>query len=211
MAKEIHDDVRDSGLTQISAPANWGGGVMSMVMCMGRPADATDAATLYPAGKRVSDVIAMVDGDYTLQSRSGGGREVSVGAKSSTAAASVFAALVGGTATGGSATALVDTGIGWTVDEHVGWVCVITAGTGSGQREIIASNTIDVLVPENDWVTAPDATSVYDIRPDVCVVHYDGGGTPRVLVIVNESQDNDVANASTLNIPAHTVGLGPVV
>jgi len=205
MAKQYHNDVYDKGLEQISNSANWGGGVMSMVMCMAKPANAAEASTLYPAGKRVSGAVVMAGGDFTLQNKSGGGREVAVGAKSDTAGVTVTQA-DSGTATSGTTTALNDTAKAWTVDEHIGWACEITGGTGSGQKFIIASNTATQLVPEVALTTAPDATSTYKIVPDLCVVLYDGG-TSRVLSVVNESNDGDIANGSTLNFPAHTLGI----
>jgi len=210
MAKKLDDHVRDNGLVQISTAANWGGGVMNMVMCMREPTSAADAAALYPSGARVSDVIAMAEGDYTLQNRAGGGREVAVAAKSAAAAVTV-AATTGLTATGGTVSTLDDADQAWTVDEHKGWLVEITGGTGAGQVRIIASNTATQLVPTVDFTTAPDNTSVYSIKPDVCVAHYDGGASPRVLAVINESQDNDIANGSTLNIPAHAIGFGLAV
>lgn len=85
----IHPDILDFGLTQISNSANWNGGVMKQVICVGTPANLTEATTLYPTGKRVSSEISMAGGDFTLQNKSGGGREVVVAAKVGTVAATI--------------------------------------------------------------------------------------------------------------------------
>lgn len=67
------------------------------------------------------------------------------------------------TATSGSTSTLADTGIGWTIDEHVGKNVEITSGTGAGQIRRIESNTIDTLTVSDLFTTAPDSTSVYKI------------------------------------------------
>jgi len=205
--KKLHNDVRDKGLEQISNSANWGGGVMSMVVVMGNPATAAEASTLYPAGKRISDVVAMVGGDFVLGDKAGGGRETSVAAKSPNAAVTIANADTG-TATTGGAAVLNDTAKAWTLDEHLDWICAITAGIGAGQSEIIVSNAATQLTVANNWATPPDATSVYEIRPDIGVALYDGGGSPRVLSVANDSQDNEIASGTTMNIPAHAIGIG---
>lgn len=66
-----------------------------------------------------------------------------------------------GTATGGGASSLEDITKAWDTDEHAGKMCIITGGTGSGQRRIVASNTGTAVVPTVDFTTAPDATSTY--------------------------------------------------
>jgi len=73
-----------------------------------------------------------------------------------------------GTATGGSATTLVDSGKTWTVNEWAGFQVYITAGTGNGQAGMITSNTATTLTiaAEDGFVTfspSPDGTSVYKI------------------------------------------------
>jgi len=206
MSQDYHVDVYDKGLEQISNSANWGGGVLKMVMCMAKPADDTEASTLYPSGKRVSGVINMAGGDFTLQNKAGGGREIVTAVKVDAAGVTVVST-ENGTAESGSAAALVDTNKAWTVDAWKGWVVEITAGTGAGQKRVISTNSATQLTPETNFTTAPDATSVYKITPDLCIVLYDAGGSPRVLAVVNEDQNGDVAENSVLNIPSLTLGI----
>lgn len=72
-----------------------------------------------------------------------------------------------GTASGGTTTTLVDSGIGWTSNEYSDYVVWIYGGTGSGQYSRITSNTTDTLTLTDTLTTAPDATSTYRIIPDV--------------------------------------------
>lgn len=206
MSKSLHNDVYDKGLEQISNSANWGGGVMSMTICAGAPANVTEASTLYPTGKRISTVIAMAGGDFSLGNKSGGGREITVSAKTDAAQVTVVKA-DSGTATSGGANTLTDTGKAWTNNVHAGRIVKITGGTGSGQSGVIASNTATQLTVSVNWATPPDATSTYEIREDIVAAFYDGGGTPRLLAVTNESNDAEVANGTTLNIPAQTIGI----
>jgi hypothetical protein len=71
--------------------------------------------------------------------------------------------LESGTATAGGANTLTDGGAAWTVDAFIGCLVTITSGTGAGQTRTIASNTATVLTTTTNWVSNPDATSVYEI------------------------------------------------
>lgn len=71
--------------------------------------------------------------------------------------------LASGTATAGGAFTLTDAPPTWTVDEFAGFTVTITAGAGSGQTRIIASNTGDTLTTTTAWTTNPNATSVYEV------------------------------------------------
>jgi len=202
MPKSYHSDIMDLGLQQVSNSVNWGGGVMSMVLCAGAPATVTEASTLFGAGgKRVTGAIVMAGGDFTLGAKAGGGREVTVGAKSDTAGVNV-PALDQGTATSGAATTLTDTGKAWTVDAYANKVVEITGGTGAGQTKIILSNTATVLTVDSAWATNPDATSTYEIREDLHIALYDGGGTPRLLVVTDETSNQVITNGNAVNVPS---------
>jgi len=48
-------------------------------------------------------------------------------------------------------------------DFYTGHLLVIVDGTGKDQVRVIASSEGRNLVPEVDWDTAPDSTSVYEI------------------------------------------------
>jgi len=74
------------------------------------------------------------------------------------------------TATGGAATYIEDIALAMTVDEHARRWVRITAGTGSGQRKRIASNTATRLTLESGqtFAPAPDATSVFRVLFDKC-------------------------------------------
>ena len=208
--KSFHNDVFDKGLEQVSNSANWGGGVLNMVLCAGNPASAAAAAAIWPGGNRVSDVIAMAGGDFTLADKAGGGREVTVGAKSGTAQVSV-PSISSGTATSGTGTTLADTGQSWGANAHANKVVKITGGTGSGQTRLIASNTATVLTVGTAWGTNPDATSVYEIREDLHVVFYDAGATPRLMIVTDETSDQVITNANPINIPTFKFGFNDPV
>jgi hypothetical protein len=74
-----------------------------------------------------------------------------------------------GTATSGSKSQLADTGKTWTAGQYLGYACIITGGTGSGQAFTIGNNTSTVLpVIDNgatgSWLgTALAAGSTYEI------------------------------------------------
>lgn len=68
-----------------------------------------------------------------------------------------------GTATGGSASTLVDTGKTWTVNALAGYLVYITGGVGPDQVRKIASNTATILTVTPDWTVAAAATSTYKI------------------------------------------------
>ncbi len=59
------------------------------------------------------------------------------------------------TATGGSATTLVRTGAGWTVNQWQGMYLLTTGGTGANQMARIVSNTTDTLTLVNNVTNGP--------------------------------------------------------
>jgi len=61
-------------------------------------------------------------------------------------------------------TTLTDASGGWLVNQWAGNRVVLTAGTGSGQTRLIASNTSNTLTITQAWDTVPNATSSYQIR-----------------------------------------------
>ena len=80
MAVSLDNSVRDAGLNDVK------NNVTKLVVCKGVPTDYTDAINTpgdVPAGKNVSGAagITMAAGDFTLQDRTGGGRELVVAAK----------------------------------------------------------------------------------------------------------------------------------
>lgn len=64
------------------------------------------------------------------------------------------ATIESGTCTGGSGTTIVCAGKGWTNDEWIGYVVVLTDGTGAGQIREILDNDTDTLTV-NTWDTNP--------------------------------------------------------
>lgn len=58
---------------------------------------------------------------------------------------------------------LTKTAAGWTVNAFQKLFIEITAGTGSGQKRVIHSNTATVLTIVGTWGTVPDATSHFHI------------------------------------------------
>jgi len=71
--------------------------------------------------------------------------------------------LTSGTATSGANQALNDTSKAWTVNQFVGKSVYIASGTGAGQSRCIGFNTATQLGIAQNWVTNPDATSVYQV------------------------------------------------
>lgn len=205
MPKQLHNDVFDLGLQQVSNNANWGGSVLSLVLCVGEPLSVAEASTIYPGGKRISDAIVMAGGDFVLGDRSAGGREVTVSAKSGTIQGSV-PIVDSGTASSGGVNTLTDITKAWGVDANAGKVLHIVGGTGSGQSERIVSNTATVNTIATNWVTQPDATSQYEIREDLHIALYDGGGTPRLLVVNDETSNQSLTSGNPVNIPSWKFG-----
>lgn len=70
-----------------------------------------------------------------------------------------------GTATSGTTTTLTDTAKTFTVNQFVGYYLAITGGTGSGETQLITSNTVDTLTVATPFSVALDNTSVYEIGP----------------------------------------------
>jgi hypothetical protein len=67
------------------------------------------------------------------------------------------------TATGGSASSIIDSGRSWTVDEHVGlWIQVLD-GAAAGQMRGVYSNDGTTLVPVYNWFGAPGAGDTFNI------------------------------------------------
>lgn len=84
----LHNDIRDYGLTQLSDPAHWNGGTLTLVVCATFPSTRAGALTLLSSGgKRVSNEIALVASEVLLGDRAGGGREVVIAPKTGTVAA----------------------------------------------------------------------------------------------------------------------------
>lgn len=73
------------------------------------------------------------------------------------------------TASAATSTTLTDSTQAWTTNQYAGYEVIIIAGTGSGQRRIVTSNTATALtVPA--WTTTPDTTSTYAIYSPLTAV-----------------------------------------
>ena len=68
-----------------------------------------------------------------------------------------------GTATSGATTSLTDTSANWTTNQWAGYYLLLTGGTGAGQAVAVASNNTTRITPVTPFLTAPDATSTYEI------------------------------------------------
>lgn len=73
------------------------------------------------------------------------------------------ASLFSGTASSATATTLVRSGSGWTVNAYAGQRVEIFTGTGAQQVRRVVSNTSTTLTVEPAWRVIPDATSTYRI------------------------------------------------
>lgn len=69
-----------------------------------------------------------------------------------------------GTATGATATTLVNSTKTWAVNQWANSQVKITAGTGAGQIRTIASNTATALTVSAAWTITPDSTSQYKVE-----------------------------------------------
>jgi len=209
MAKTFNNDLFDKGLGEITAAAT--AGTLKLVLCSQQPLTLADASTLYDgtANKyRLSDAIAVAAVDATLADRAGGGREITVAAKSGNIAATFNTNLDTGTATSGTTTTLSDTGKAWATNAYTDKVLKITGGTGSGQVGVIASNTSTVITLSAALATAPDATSTYEIVENLHYALYD---TTRLLMVSDETSDQSVTNANPVNFPSFKFGMSDPV
>lgn len=202
--KQFHNDIFDSGLSVITAAAT--AGTLKLVLNSQAPTTLAEASTLYDGAAskyRLSSEVAVAAGDVSIADKAGGGREVTVAAKSGTVAATFNTALDSGTATAGAATTLTDASKAWTVNAYANKVVKITGGTGSGQVRTIASNTATVLTVDTAWATNPDATSTYEIVEDLHYALYDD---TRLLYVSGESSDQPVTNGNPINFPSFKFG-----
>lgn len=71
-----------------------------------------------------------------------------------------------GTATSGGVNTLTDTSKTWVVNSFAGKTVTITFGLGLGQIMAIASNTATTITLVDNWVTAPDSTSIYVVADE---------------------------------------------
>ena len=93
----------------------------------------------------------------------------------------------------------------WAPGEWTGWTVNITAGTGVGESQTIASNTKNQLKVTANWVTVPDATSTYQIvapnKTIAVVMSTDGGKTFAWIATLGTS-------GGTLDQPSIATGPG---
>jgi len=130
---------------------------------------------------------------------------VAVAAKTSAVGVNVPLADMG-TASAGGANTLTDGTKAWAVNGFAGKVLHITGGTGSGQAIEIASNTATQITVTTNWATPPDNTSTYEVRENLHVALYDGGATPRLLAVTDETTDQALTSGNPLNIAAWSFG-----
>lgn len=86
---------------------------------------------------------------------------------------SAYLPFASGTATGATATTLVNTPKTWTVNQWTNSQVRIVSGTGAGQIRAITSNTANTLTVPT-WTITPDATSVYQISGNDDYLYYMG-------------------------------------
>ena len=91
-----------------------------------------------------------------------------------------------GTATGGAATTITQSGAGWIADQFAGMVIEITGGSGVGQLREIVSNTIDTITISPDWITNPASGAGFRI-------YYSVSSTAFNTWIGSDSSDSSVA------------------
>jgi len=77
-----------------------------------------------------------------------------------------------------STTTTLDSGAVATANRYVGDLLVITAGTGSGQDVVITAFNSSRVATHEAWVTVPDNTSTYQIRPGKSSATVTAGDAP---------------------------------
>lgn len=90
------------------------------------------------------------------------------------------------TADSGTATTITKAGAGWTTNQFSGMQIDLVAGTGSGQRKTIVSNTATVITISGTFSPAPDGTTtfvvndggVYDLYALTCYAFDDSSAKP---------------------------------
>lgn len=146
--------------------------------------------------------VAMAAGDYTLSS-SGSNRQLQTAAGKSSNASASSQQYDSGTASGGSATTLVDATKAWAANVHANRAVHITSGTGAGQRGRVASNTGTTLTfAAGTFATAPDATSVYTISDDLHFAFTDGAAN--VIYVTDETSDQVITSGNPISWPQLT-------
>lgn len=119
-----------------------------------------------------------------------------------------------GTASGGSATTLVDASKNWSTAVNGRWANYavrILHGTGAGQIRAIASNTATALSIYGRWDTMPDNTSVYVIQGDPDKMFMWNGGNAALPIMNLESTittlgrqvDWGIARSSAATVAGH--------
>lgn len=125
------------------------------------------------------------------------------------------------TATAGAASTLTDANANWTVNFYSNSDVVIISGTGAGQRRRIASNTGTVLTlaaavtgnaRTGNWITNPDATSVYRIIPSSDFLYYQPGSNGTAFYKIDVVQTTGTAWSGLLAaVPGAVQGGGNTV
>ena len=127
-------------------------------------------------------------------------------------------------ATGGGVNSMIQTGAGWTINEHERRVVHIVSGTGAGQSAKIASNTADTLtleqktvgynnavaILEDAFAIAPDNTSNFEVMDDIWAVYV--SDTEEVYAI-DETTDKAISAASgdQVSVSGTAIGLPDMV
>lgn len=126
-----------------------------------------------------------------------------------------------GTASSGSASTLVKSGMTWIVNQFANMDVVITAGTGSGQKRRIASNTADTLTlaaavtgnsNTGNFSVAPNSTSIFKIQMSSDFMYYIPGTTGAGFYKIDLATNSTATTWTTLtSSPAAFGGGGNIV
>lgn len=81
-----------------------------------------------------------------------------------------------GTATGGSARGMTDSGLSLAVDRYANFELRITGGTGIGQKARIVGNSATAFEIEKPWAVQPTAGSTYAVYGNTNVCYLTGNG-----------------------------------
>jgi hypothetical protein len=112
--------------------------------------------------------------------------------------------VVTGTATGGTASTLEDSGASWDVDAHAGRLVIIESGTGAGQVRMITANTSTAMTVAPDWATPPDATSAYRTIIEFFAVELRTGSAEGPVV---DATDWIIVNDTSLTPPVFSASV----
>ena len=115
-----------------------------------------------------------------------------------------------GTATGGSARGMTDSGLSLAVDRYANFELRITGGTGIGQKARIVGNSATAFEIEKPWAVQPTAGSTYAVYGNTNVCYLTGNGASSMYQYLIDADQwvtgQSIDYGQTRNISAQFAG-----